>query len=97
VPRCFPLSPVACPFPVQTLQVDGGSEFAAQFEPACQQPDLHRFVLPPCFPQRHGWVETVRPARSIVSHSRASIRLGDRMWVGSTHEYTSLLFCIALL
>ena len=35
------------PFPIRALQVDGGSEFAAQFEQACQQRGLHLFVLPP--------------------------------------------------
>jgi putative transposase len=35
------------PFPIRALQVDGGSEFAAQFEPACQQRGLHRFAAAP--------------------------------------------------
>src|SRR5260221_7360484 len=34
------------PFPVRALQVDGGSEFAAEFEEACQQKELPLFVLP---------------------------------------------------
>ena len=45
------------PFPIRALQVDGGSEFAAQFEPACQQRGLHRFVLPPRSPKLNGAVE----------------------------------------
>ena len=35
------------PFPIKALQVDGGSEFAAEFEEACLQKDLPLFVLPP--------------------------------------------------
>jgi putative transposase len=35
----------ACPFPIRALQVDDGSEFAADFEQACQQRGLHLFVL----------------------------------------------------
>jgi transposase-like protein len=38
------------PFPVKALQVDGGSEFAAEFEEACQQKELPLFVLPPKSP-----------------------------------------------
>jgi hypothetical protein len=33
------------PFPIRAVQVDGGSEFAAGFELACQQRGLHLFVL----------------------------------------------------
>ncbi len=39
------------PFPIHAVQVDGGSEFAAQFEQACQQRGLHLFVLPPRSPK----------------------------------------------
>ena len=35
------------PFPVRTIQVDGGSEFKADFERACQERDICLFVLPP--------------------------------------------------
>jgi transposase InsO family protein len=45
------------PFPVKALQVDGGSEFAAEFEEACQQKGLPLFVLPPKSPKLNGQVE----------------------------------------
>ena len=45
------------PFPVAALQVDGGSEFAAEFETACQQRGLSLFVLPPRSPKLNGQVE----------------------------------------
>ena len=45
------------PFPVKALQVDGGSEFAAEFEQACQQKELPLFVLPPKSPKLNGHVE----------------------------------------
>jgi len=45
------------PFPIRALQVDGGSEFAADFEAACQQRGLHLFVLPPRSPKLNGAVE----------------------------------------
>jgi putative transposase len=45
------------PFPLRALQVDGGSEFAAEFEQACQQRGLHLFELPPRSPKLNGSVE----------------------------------------
>ena len=45
------------PFPIAALQVDGGSEFAAEFELACQQRGLPLFVLPPRSPKLNGQVE----------------------------------------
>jgi putative transposase len=45
------------PFPIRAVQVDGGSEFAAEFELACQQRGLHLFVLPPRSPKLNGAVE----------------------------------------
>src|SRR5690242_1453372 len=45
------------PFPIRALQVDGGSEFAAEFEQACQQRGLRLFVLPPRSPKLNGSVE----------------------------------------
>jgi transposase InsO family protein len=45
------------PFRVKALQVDGGSEFAAEFEEACRQKELPLFVLPPKSPKLNGHVE----------------------------------------
>jgi len=45
------------PFPLRAIQVDGGSEFMAQFEAACQESALHLFVLPPRSPKLNGHVE----------------------------------------
>jgi putative transposase len=45
------------PFPVRAVQVDGGSEFKAHFERACQQLNLKLFVLPPRSPKLNGFVE----------------------------------------
>lgn len=39
------------------MQVDGGSEFAAGFEQACQQLGFRLFVLPPRSPKLNGHVE----------------------------------------
>jgi len=45
------------PFAVEALQVDGGSEFKADFEAACQQMQLPLHVLPPRSPKLNGRVE----------------------------------------
>lgn len=45
------------PFPVKAIQVDGGSEFMAEFEDACEKKGLRLFVLPPKSPQMNGAVE----------------------------------------
>lgn len=45
------------PFPVQAIQVDGGSEFMAEFEDACQQREIALYVLPPRSPKLNGRVE----------------------------------------
>ena len=48
------------PFPVRALQVDGGGEFAAQFEAACQARGLELFVLPPRSPKLNRHVERAK-------------------------------------
>jgi transposase InsO family protein len=45
------------PFEVRAIQVDGGSEFKAEFEAACQEKGLLLFVLPPRSPKLNGRVE----------------------------------------
>lgn len=45
------------PFPVRAIQVDGGSEFKAEFEAACQAKGVVLFVLPPRSPKLNGRVE----------------------------------------
>jgi putative transposase len=45
------------PFPVQAIQVDGGSEFMAEFELACQAQGIAVYVLPPRSPKLNGRVE----------------------------------------
>jgi len=45
------------PFPVSAIQVDGGSEFKAEFEQACADKGLALYELPPKSPQLNGAVE----------------------------------------
>ncbi len=45
------------PVPIRAIQVDGGSEFMAEFEAACQERGIPLFVLPPRSPKLNGHVE----------------------------------------
>lgn len=45
------------PFTVEAIQVDGGSEFMAAFEEACEARGIRLYVLPPKRPQINGAVE----------------------------------------
>jgi len=45
------------PVPIQAIQVDGGSEFMAGFEVACQAREIALYVLPPRSPKLNGRVE----------------------------------------
>ena len=45
------------PFPLISIQVDGGSEFMAEFEDACKDLKIPLYVLPPKRPQYNGCVE----------------------------------------
>jgi len=45
------------PFPVEAIQVDGGAEFKAEFEQACQAKGIRLYELPPKRPQINGAVE----------------------------------------
>lgn len=45
------------PFPVISIQVDGGSEFMGDFESLCAKKGIKLFVLPPKRPELNGGVE----------------------------------------
>lgn len=48
------------PFPVESIQVDGGSEFMAAFEQACKRHGIRLWVLPPKSPKLNGTVERMQ-------------------------------------
>lgn len=56
------------PLPVRAIQVNGGSEFQADFETECQRRDLRLFVLPPRCPKLNGWVERAQRTHSEEFH-----------------------------
>lgn len=63
------------PFPIQAFQVDGGSEFFAQFEEACQQLGIRLFVLPPKSPKLNGAVE-----RANRTHTEEFYEVTESAW-----------------
>lgn len=63
------------PFPVRAIQVDGGSEFQAQFEAACQRRQIRLFVLPPRSPKLNGHVE-----RAQRTHTEEFYQVWDLDW-----------------
>jgi putative transposase len=46
------------PFKILSIQVDGGSEFRAEFEAACAALGIPLLILPPRKPQYNGGVES---------------------------------------
>jgi transposase InsO family protein len=45
------------PWPIKAIQIDGGSEFMAEFELACMHRQIPLYVLPPRSPKLNGAVE----------------------------------------
>jgi transposase InsO family protein len=56
------------PFPLQALHVDGGGEFAAEFEQVCQQRGRRLSVLPPGSPKLNGAVERAQRTHTEQSY-----------------------------
>ena len=48
------------PFKIRAIQIDGGSEFKAEFETECQKKGIVLFVLPPRSPKLNGMVERMQ-------------------------------------
>jgi transposase InsO family protein len=63
------------PFPLQALQVDGGSEFFAEFEAECQKQGIRLFVLPPKSPKLNGAVE-----RAQRTHTEEFYEVTESSW-----------------
>ena len=60
----------AFPFAVSSVQVDGGSEFMAEFEDACAKLGVQLHVPPPRRPQWNGCVECANRSARIEFRSR---------------------------
>jgi putative transposase len=66
------------PFTIKAIQVDGGSEFKAEFEAACQERGIPLFVLPPSSPKLNGCVE-----RGNRTHREEFYEVYDLDWLVS--------------
>lgn len=65
------------PFPLKAIQIDGGSEFKAEFEAYCQERGIRLFVLPPRSPKLNGMVERLQ--RSYRDEFYACVDLEPRL------------------
>jgi transposase InsO family protein len=61
------------PFTIRSIQVDGGSEFMAAFETACQELSIPLIVLPPGQPKYNGGVERGNRTFREEFYSRADL------------------------
>lgn len=66
------------PFPIRAIQIDGGSEFQADFEHACQQRGIRLFALPPRSPKLNGAVE-----RAQRTHTEEFYEVFDLPWTAT--------------
>ena len=82
------------PFSIRALQVDGGSEFAAQFEQACQRRQIPLFVLPPRSPKLNGHVERAHRTHNEefyeVTPDRWSLPQLSRQLLAWEHTYNTI-------
>jgi transposase InsO family protein len=59
------------PFELRAIQVDGGSEFMAEFEQECARRSIRLFVLPPRSPKLNGAVERANRTHAEEFHELA--------------------------
>ena len=85
---------VRTPFPIRALQVDGGSEFYADFEAECQRRKIRLFVLPPKSPKLNGAVERANRTHTEefyeVSECALSIEELNRQLIEWEHIYNTV-------
>jgi putative transposase len=81
---------VRSPYPVRAIQVDGGSEFHAEFEQACQEKGIQLFVLPPRSPKLNGHVERAQRTHTEEFHDRymGELELRELNQAMQAWEYT---------
>lgn len=63
------------PFPVRAVQVDGGSEFHAEFETECQRRRIRLFALSPRSPKLNG-----RAERAQRTHTEEFYEVHELPW-----------------
>lgn len=75
------------PFPIRAIQIDGGSEFKAEFESYCQEQGIQLVVLPPHSPKLNGMVERLQ--RTYRDEFYACVDTGHRVpaVAAALHQY----------
>jgi transposase InsO family protein len=82
------------PSKILSIQVDGGSEFMAEFEQTCEELNIPLIVLPPAKPQYNGGVERANrifreefyARQDLISDSIGALRYDLKKAV---HKYNS--------
>lgn len=81
------------PYEISSIQVDGGSEFMAEFEQACASYDIPLIVLPPAKPKYNGGIErsnrTLREEFYAQPSSADSIGAFRYELTNALHKYNS--------
>lgn len=75
------------PFAVKAIQVDGGSEFRAEFEVYCQEHGLQLFVLPPHSPKLNGCVERMQRTFDEEFYQCTAVDLRVETLSTALHQY----------
>lgn len=75
-----------CPCVIRAIQVDGGSEFMAEFEEGCRVLGIELFVLPPRSPKLNGMVERLQRTFRDEFYTRA-LPLGIEAIQGELEGY----------
>ena len=70
------------PFPIEAIQIDGGSEFKADFEAECQRRGIDLFELPSRSPKLNGHVERNNgaPVSYVLNQDTSLTRLRRRAY-----------------
>jgi hypothetical protein len=63
------------PFAVESIQVDGGSEFRTDVEESCAESGIDLFVLPPRSPELNGCVEHCNRGPCVTNFIRSMMAL----------------------
>ena len=84
------------PYAIRSIQVDGGSEFMAEFEAECEALEIPLIVLPPSKPQYNGGVERANRTfredfyddpKILVADSIGALRFELKRAVHTYNEY----------
>lgn len=77
------------PFKVRAIQVDGGSEFMADFEQACQDRNIELCVLTPGSPSSTAASSASRPLTDTSSTAPTNCRIGSNRSTAATTTSTT--------